>query len=135
MDVQAGRDYTVTEAGHTTPCWLWNHSLSDQGYGRVGRHDYAHRETYRDRHGDIPVGLVLDHLCRNRACVNPDHLEAVPHEENCRRGAKAKITAEQAREIRRLRSEGHSLRYLETKFGLHNSTLSRIANGKRWANA
>ena len=45
-----------------------------------------HREMYLAYVGDIPDGLVIDHLCRNRSCINPDHLDAVTNEENIRRG-------------------------------------------------
>lgn len=73
-------------------CWVWQRSLGGGGYGHVGvRADkktwYAHRLSYTLLVGDIPVGLDLDHLCRNRACINPEHLEPVTHEENVRRGA------------------------------------------------
>lgn len=46
----------------------------------------AHRAVYTSEVGEIPEGLVLDHLCRNRICINPDHLEPVTQKENCRRG-------------------------------------------------
>lgn len=67
------------------PCWLWTGSLNSDGYGRFNG-KLAHRRTYLEVVGPIPDGLVLDHLCRVRNCVNPDHLEPVTQRENMRRG-------------------------------------------------
>lgn len=68
-------------------CWLWT-GVENQGYG-CWNGKKAHRVSYKIAHGSgsIPMGFVLDHLCRNTICVNPDHLEPVTHAENLRRGA------------------------------------------------
>lgn len=76
-----------------TGCWLWNGALTTAGYGHLniggGRYAMAHVVLYEDRHGPVPDGLELDHLCRVRHCVNPDHVEPVTHLENVRRGLAA----------------------------------------------
>jgi hypothetical protein len=70
-------------------CWLWLGFSDGKGYGRLelmGRPHLAHRVGYELFKGPIPDGLVLDHLCKNPFCVNPDHLEPVTMGENTRRG-------------------------------------------------
>jgi len=75
-------------------CWEWKGAVCRYtGYGKVGlgrRGDgvgYVHRVVYQMLVGPVPEGMDLDHLCRNRACCNPDHLEPVTRSENNRRGA------------------------------------------------
>lgn len=76
-----------------TGCWIWNGATSNGGYGvfRVsGKNHIAHRWLYEEVHGKIPDGVECDHLCRNRICVNPSHIEAVTKLENVRRGESGK---------------------------------------------
>jgi len=79
-----------------TGCWDWTGKINAYGYGRLSlsrsapgetlKEAFAHRVSYEKHVGEIPEGLDLDHLCRNRRCVNPDHLEPVTRKENLRRG-------------------------------------------------
>src|SRR6184192_21036 len=75
----------------TDYCWNWDSKDNGQGYSRlwdIDKKKYvrAHRFSYELHKGQIPEEKVLDHLCRNRSCVNPDHLEAVSSDTNAARG-------------------------------------------------
>lgn len=66
-------------------CWEWGGPIIGNGYGQITigqRRIYAHRFVYERERGQIPAGMELDHRCRNRRCVNPDHLDPVTHREN-----------------------------------------------------
>ena len=71
-------------------CWKWKGAINSHGYGTMrlnGKSVGAHQIAYKLQRGEVPVGLELDHICRNRACVNPYHLEAVSPKINKLRGA------------------------------------------------
>lgn len=80
------RDNSVVSAAG---CWEWKGYINHNGYGKVVVNDTtrrAHRVSYEHFVGPLTPGLTLDHLCRNRRCVNPTHLEEVTLLENNRRG-------------------------------------------------
>lgn len=98
-------------------CWIWTGALT-KGYGRfniAGRSVPAHQVAYELEVGEIPAGLVLDHTCRNTACVRPSHLEPVTNQENILRGKRGRMVTHCA--------QGHE--YSE------ENTYRRPGNGRR----
>jgi hypothetical protein len=86
-------------------CWAWNGTLAQDGYGRVpsGRRGVtipAHRLAYEYTKGPIPAGMQIDHLCRVKCCINPDHLEAVTASTNVRRGLVPMTASEHMKAVR-----------------------------------
>ena len=78
-------------------CWLWTGYIQSEGYGTMSvrnRLIYMHRFSYELHVRPIPDGMHIDHLCRNTACVRPDHLEPVPPRENTMRGDGPRLTSE-----------------------------------------
>lgn len=73
-----------------TDCWLWTGAVNSKGYPSTGNGRgssmLAHRAAYEALRGPIPDGMTIDHLCRVKLCLNPDHLEVVTRAENSRRG-------------------------------------------------
>lgn len=124
--------WTIQDRGYETACWIWQLRLTPDGYGiwKKGHTTRpAHCVLYEDRVGPIPDGLQLDHLCRNRACVNPAHLEAVTGAENVRRGASAKLTPEL---VEAIRSSPESGRKIARQLGIHENTVYRVRRGESW---
>ena len=103
-------------------CWVWRASRKASGYGRFwwrGRLVRAHIFAYQLYKGAIPESLELDHLCRNKACVNPVHLEAVSHKVNVLRGVG--ITAQRAKQTHCLKGHvllGINVRIKPTRYGV-----------------
>lgn len=83
--VRVAEKVSITSAG----CWLFSGWLRPDGYGKIwsrGRMRSVHREVFEHMRFPLPEGVVLDHLCRNRSCCNPSHLDPVTNRENTLRG-------------------------------------------------
>lgn len=87
------RFHAKYEVDAVSGCWNWTAHISTEGYGTIGETVepgrsvslYAHRVSYEMHKGPIPAGLVVDHMCNNTRCVNPEHLQAISHRENINR--------------------------------------------------
>lgn len=127
------RYYVCPDSG----CHLWAGAKCHNGYG-VAWLSFprstcrAHRVTYEVAKGPIPSGLVLDHLCRVKQCVNPSHLEPVTNATNQRRGAGAKLSFADIEEIRQLSAKGIFQREIARRFGVSQSLICRLLRGQRW---
>lgn len=108
----------------TDTCWNWTAARFPTGYGAFRAPDrvlYAHRVAYELLIGPIPGGLHIDHLCRNRRCVNPAHLEPVAPAENVRRGNSGKLQARRT----------HCPRGHEYNVGKSGSRFCRVCDRSR----
>ena len=145
---KSGVEYIVKDCGYKTPCWVWQLTLSTAGYGMAtnptkdGRKRIeAHRIVYEREQGPIPEGLDLDHLCRNRRCVRPDHLEPVTRSVNILRGTVhlRKLTEDDVRQIRRLaETTPHGMtvtdwqREIGHQFGVGQANVWHIVKRLTW---
>ena len=119
-------------------CWLWLGSISVKtGYGKkqwFGRSEGAHRWVWTIFRGPVPEGMVINHLCRNRACVNPYHMEVTSQAENVRHGRTARLTPMQVAEIKAAKSNrrwGDGAR-LGRQFGVSVALIHDIWNDRAW---
>lgn len=116
-------------------CWLWTGSLSHNGYARMyvkGKEQNVHRHVYETMIGDVPAGHQIDHRCRVRRCINPEHLEAVTPTENIRRASGTKLTVEQVKEIR---ESSEDYRAVANKLGISPEYVHSIRRGLNWEEA
>jgi hypothetical protein len=127
-------DFIPEDRGYKTACWIWQLASDKDGYG-AKKHKRksikAHRFYYEKKFGPIPEGLVLDHLCRVRSCVNPDHCEPVTNTVNIRRGVGAKIDENDAQAIREMSANGALQRQIAEVFGLSRAYVSTIISGRK----
>jgi hypothetical protein len=76
-----GPRYDEVEGGYTTPCWKWRGFINEKGYGRQNG-KMAHKLEWEASRGKVPTGFELDHMCRNRWCINVAHLRLTTHRQN-----------------------------------------------------
>jgi len=131
--------YRIEDRGYVTPCWIWQLHINAGGYGMVGvggsgNLAQAHRVAWEKANGAVPDGLQLDHLCRHRACVRPDHLEPVTQAENSQRGASARLTANDVKHVRVLLAARVPVAEIARRFNVVPGTVGHIKAGTSWRN-
>lgn len=125
--------YVVEDRGYKSPCLIWQ-GATHRGYGKLksgGKTVLAHRYFYEQHEGPIPLGKDLDHLCRQRPCVNHEHLEPVDRGVNTQRGLLAKLSPEK---VALVRADCRPLTALAPLLGVHPATLCKVRHGSAWAN-
>jgi hypothetical protein len=111
-------------------CWEWTKTFDGKGYGviyddsRPRRPMRAHRYGYTLATGDLAVGMDIDHICRNKKCVNPEHLEAVTHKENVLRGLAPNILAHHQNVCKR----GHEMNDQNTYYRRNGTRQCRVCH-------
>jgi DNA-directed RNA polymerase specialized sigma24 family protein len=131
----------------TDTCWLWTAGVKQNGYAQltIKNKSYAiHRVAYELWKGKIPDGHVIRHQCRNRHCVNPDHLETGTSSENAMdkhrdrtiiKGSKhhlARLTEDDAAHIRILRGFGFTYKELCDMYDVSMTTIASVITNRTW---
>ncbi len=113
-----------------TGCWNWVGYVNKGGYGLISsdtRPLLSHRVSHTFYKGDIPKGFDIDHLCRNRSCCNPDHLEAVTRKENLKRGIGPQLASERSKAATHC-PKGHEYTVENTRYRTQGWKLCRICS-------
>ena len=127
-------------------CWLWTGGYNNDGYGhfndRAGSPQFlAHRYSWMHHRGPIPVGLQVLHKCDLPACVNPDHLFLGTRDDNmadmtakgrASPGEKCGTAKLREADVRAIRADRRKIREIAAAYGVTESSVSMIQNGKRW---
>jgi hypothetical protein len=154
--------YRSFEINLISGCWEWKALRNEDGYGhfpsgiRNGKNTKSHQASWLIYNGEIPKGMCVCHKCDNPSCVNPDHLFLGTYKDNNddkmmkgrhrtrvfygaehpQRGENSphhKLSEDNVKEIRKLRTEGYTLRALAKKFGITHGVVNNILQGRKWS--
>lgn len=126
------------EVDPSTGCWNWTGTLRESGHGSAYTPELgagtAHHLAWEGLHGPLPQRVHVHHLCENKACVNPAHLEAISHNEHSRRHGRAKshLTEEDIIAMRTAVYEGEKIYEVAARYGVTATTCGLICQGKKW---
>jgi hypothetical protein len=138
--------YLLNRIEKKEECWLWTKQLNMWGYGKCQwkkSNMIAHRASFLCFKGDIPENFLILHSCRNRKCINPDHLRLGSHKENMQDRSKdlslhgekngsAILTNDQAKEIKELLNKNESPVAIANKYNVRKHVIYFIKNGITW---
>lgn len=129
-------------------CWVWQRSKHKQGYGAAqfrGKYELGHRIAWKIYRGEIPKGMMVCHKCDITSCCNPEHLFLGTQKDNVsdaiskgkfedRKQSKRrnKLNWEQVQEIKALKLQGVSWKYLKDKFQVSQTCIAKILRGDSW---
>ena len=118
-----------------TGCWEWQRAFNNRGYPTkwiLGRKWLAHRLYYTLANGLISPDMTIDHLCRNKACVNPAHLEMVTACRNLRRGVRTTLNEQAVIEMRARYKAGERTAALAAEYGATKAAVYQSCTGSTW---
>ena len=119
-------------------CFIPKGEVTRLGYIRLwnkGKRILAHRKAYQEAYGEVPKGLELDHICKNRSCANPVHLRVVTHTENMRNATQTKLTLEGAKTVLSMHKSGIPVKDIAWHFGVTVQCIWLIIKKKTWKDA
>lgn len=137
LQIQKKGDLSYSYHEDNSGCWIWNLSKGIGGYGQIRRNNKrytAHRFFFETLNGPVPKGFELDHLCRNRACVNPNHLEVVSRQVNTQRGDIAVFNPATVKKARKMFDSGIRIIDIASCLKIHKNTVSAVVHRQTWKN-